>query len=155
VFRRLLHAVTMMIRSASVLSIYGLVVLSLSACSLVQDTAKLHDTAPGPGVPLPVPRPHFVHIRPAHRVVVSMPLLRGTMAPIESQRSPSASRRKAVPKPPTSIDPASATGSLHVGKPTPALPAGNLAVQPLRSTGWGMPILGSVPTRSETWEPAR
>jgi len=154
VFRRLLHAVTMMIRSASVLSIYGLVVVSLSACSLVQDTAKLHDTVPGPGVPLPVPRPHFAHIRPPHRVVISMPLLRGTMAPVESQRSPSVSSPKAVPKPPTPIDPASATGSLHVGKPTPAPPSGNLAAQPLRGTGWGVPISGSVPMRSETWEPA-
>ncbi len=77
------------------------------------------------------------------------------MAPVESQRSPSVSIRKAVPEPLTPIDPASATGSLHVGKPTPALPSGNLAVQPLRGTGWGVLISGSVPTRSETWEPAR
>ncbi len=130
----------------------GLVVLGLSACALVPDPAKLHDVAPGPGVPLPLPRPHFAHIRPRRRVVVSMPLLRGTMAPVESQRSPSISIRKDASTP---IDPASATGSLHVGKPTPAPPSGNLAMPPLRGTRWEVPISGSVPTRSETWEPAR
>ncbi len=137
------------------MSTCSLLVLGLSACALVPDTAELHDVAPGPGVPLPVPRPHFAHIRPRHRVVVSMPLLRGTMAPIESQRLPSISIRKAVPEPPTQMDPASTTGSLQVGKPTSAPPLENLAVQPLRGTGWGMPISGSVPARSETWEPAR
>jgi len=79
------------------LSTCSLLVLGLSACALMPDTAKLHDVAPGPGVPLPVPRPHFAHIRPRHRVVASMPLLRGTMAPVESQRSPNVSSRKAVP----------------------------------------------------------
>jgi len=130
----------------------GLLVLGLSACALVPDTTKLHEVAPGPSVPLPVPRPHFAHIRPRHRVVVAMPLLRGTMAPVESQRSPSIESRKAVPEPPTPTDPASATGSLRVGKPTPVPPSGNLAMPPLRGT---VPISGSVPTRSETWEPAR
>ncbi len=134
------------------MSTLGLLVLGLSACALVPDRAKLHDVAPGPGVPLPVPRPHFAHIRPRHRVVVSMPLLRGTMAPVESQRSPSISSRKNAPTP---IDPESTTGSLQVGKPTPVPPSGNLAVQPLRGTGWGVPISGSVPTRSEMWEPTR
>jgi len=133
----------------------GLLVVSLSACALVPDAAKLHDVAPGPSVPLPVPRPHFAHIRPGHRVVVSMPLLRGTIVPVESHRSPSISSRKAVPKPPVAIDPANATGSLHVGKPAPPFASVNLAVSPLRGTGWGVPISGSVPTRSETWEPAR
>jgi len=133
----------------------GLLVLGLSACALVPDTTKLHEVAPGPGVPLPVPRPHFTHARPAHRVVASLPLLRGTIAPLESQRSPSIPIREAVPTPPTPIDQASVTGSLHVGKPTPALPLESLAVQPLRGTGWGVPISGSVPARSETWEPAR
>jgi len=137
------------------LSTCSLLVLGLSACVLGPDTAKLHDVAPGPGVPLPVPRPHFAHIRPRHHVVASMPLLRGTMAPVESQRSPSVSIRKAVPEPPTPTDPASVTGSLRVGKPTPVPPSGNLAMPPLRGTEWEVPISGSVPTRSETWEPTR
>jgi len=142
-------------RDASVLSILGLLVVGLSACALVPDTAKLHDVAPGPSVPLPVPRPHFTHARPARRVVASLLRLRGTIAPVDSHRSPSVSIRKAVPEPPTPIDPATTMGSLHVGKPATATPSGNLAVQPRRDTGWDVPISGSVPTRSETWEPAR
>ena len=132
------------------MSTCSLLVLGLSACTLMPGTAKLHDVAPGPGVPLPLPRPHFAHIRPARRVVVSMPLLRGTMAPVESQRSPSIESRKAVPEPPTPTDPASTTGSLRVRKPTAVPASGNLTMPPLRGT---VPISGSVPTRSETWEP--
>ncbi len=133
----------------------SLLVLGFSACALVPDTAKLHDVAPGPGVPLPVPRPHFTHARPAHRVVASLLRLRGTMAPVESQGSPSVSSRKAVPEPPVTIDPASTTGSLQVGKPATATPSGNLAMPSLRGTRWEVPISGSVPIRSETWEPTR
>ncbi len=77
-------------QGASVLSTCGLIVLGLSACALVPDTAKLHDVAPGPSVPLPVPRPHFAHIRPRHRVVASMPPLRGNHG---ASRKPALAKR--------------------------------------------------------------